>query len=60
MKRKKRKATTDAVEILHRRYYRGKPLGLAALERARADDHVARKIPLSGGRLGSANGSWLN
>jgi transcriptional regulator with XRE-family HTH domain len=35
MQRKKRKATTDAVEILHRRYY---------LERARADDHVARKI----------------
>jgi ribosome-binding protein aMBF1 (putative translation factor) len=44
MQRKKRKATTDAVEILHRRYYRGKPERLAALERARADDHVARKI----------------
>ena len=44
MQRKKRKATTDAVEILHRRYYRGKPVRLAALERARADDHVARKI----------------
>ena len=29
--------------ILHRRYYRGKPGRLAALERARADD-VARKI----------------
>src|SRR5262245_49366644 len=44
MQRKKRKATTDAVEILHRRYYQGKPERLAALERARADDHVARKI----------------
>ena len=45
MQRKKRKGTTDAVEILHRRYYyRGKPGRLAALERARADDHVARKI----------------
>jgi DNA-binding XRE family transcriptional regulator len=44
MQRKKRKATTDAVEILHRRYYQGKPVRLAALERARADDHVARKI----------------
>src|SRR5688572_29744612 len=44
MQRKKRKATTDAVEILHRRYYRGKPGRLAALEKARADDHVARKI----------------
>jgi len=44
MQRKKRKTTTDAVEILHRRYYQGKPERLAVLERARADDHVARKI----------------
>jgi ribosome-binding protein aMBF1 (putative translation factor) len=44
MQRKKRKQTTDAVEILHRRYYQGKPGRLAALERARAEDHVARKI----------------
>jgi ribosome-binding protein aMBF1 (putative translation factor) len=44
MRRKKRKATTDAVEILDRRYYRGKPGRLAALETARANDHVARKI----------------
>jgi DNA-binding XRE family transcriptional regulator len=44
MRRKKRKATTDAVEILDRRYYRGKPERLAALETTRANDHVARKI----------------
>jgi hypothetical protein len=44
MQRKKRKATTDAVEILDRRYYRGKPARLAALETARANDHVSRKI----------------
>ena len=44
MLRKKRKATTDAVEILDRRYYRGKPERLAALETARANDHVACKI----------------
>ena len=44
MQRKKRKATTDAVEMLYRRYYRGKSLRLAGLEAARADDHVARKI----------------
>src|SRR5215510_7303122 len=31
MQRKKRKAATDAVEILHRRYYHGKPGRLAAL-----------------------------
>jgi ribosome-binding protein aMBF1 (putative translation factor) len=44
MAKVKRRPTTDAVEILHRRYYAGKPERLAALEKARADDHVARKI----------------
>ena len=41
---KKRKPTTDAVEIMHRRYFEGKPDMLAALEEARANDEVARKI----------------
>ena len=36
--------TTDAVEILHRRYYEGRPARVAALEEARANDSVARKI----------------
>src|ERR1700704_4418765 len=40
----KRRKTTDAVEILHRRYYKGKPERLAALEEALANDEVARKI----------------
>ena len=40
---KKRKPTADAVEILHRRYYDGKPDRLKALEEARAHDEVARK-----------------
>ena len=44
MPKKKRKPTTDAVEILHRRYYEGKPERLANLEKARANDQVARKI----------------
>ena len=44
MAKNKRRPTTDAVEILHRRYYEGKPERLAALEKARANDHVARKI----------------
>jgi len=44
MAKTKRKTTTDAVENLHRRYYERKPKRLAALEKARADDHVARKI----------------
>ena len=41
---KKRKPTTDAVEILHRRYFEGKPEMLAALEEAKTNDEVARKI----------------
>lgn len=44
MPKTKRAPTTDAVEILHRHYYEGKPARLAALEEARADDAVARNI----------------
>ena len=40
----KRKPTTDAVEILHRRYYEGNPERLAELEKVRAEDEIARKI----------------
>ncbi len=41
---RKRKATSDAVEILHRRYYEGKPKRVSALEESRAEDELARKI----------------
>ena len=41
---RKRKPTTDAVEIMHRRYYEGRPDRIAALEEAKANDDVARKI----------------
>jgi DNA-binding XRE family transcriptional regulator len=41
---KKRKPTTDAVEILHRRYYEGRPERLAALEEERANAEIARKV----------------
>src|ERR1700747_1953878 len=41
---KKKQATSDAVEILHRRYYEGKPGRIAALAEARAPDELARKI----------------
>ena len=44
MKKNKRGATSDAVEILHRRYVRGDAKKLAALEAIRADNAVARKI----------------
>ena len=35
MSKSKQSATTDAVEILHRRYYEGRPERLAALEETR-------------------------
>lgn len=41
---KKRKATSDAVEILHRRYYQGKPERIAQLEQARLEEDLARRI----------------
>jgi ribosome-binding protein aMBF1 (putative translation factor) len=41
---KKRPPTSDAIETMHRRYYEGKPERVAALEEARANDEVARKI----------------
>jgi DNA-binding XRE family transcriptional regulator len=43
-KPQKREPTTDAVEILHRRYYEGHPERLAMLEEARANDEIARQI----------------
>lgn len=41
---RKRKRTTDAVEIMHRRYFEGKPERLQELEEERANAEVARKI----------------
>ena len=40
----KKKATSDAVEILHRRYFEGKPKMQALLEEERANVTVARQI----------------
>ena len=42
----KRKKTSDGVEILHRRYFQGKPERLAELEEERANAEVARKLYL--------------
>ena len=42
--RKRRKKTTDGIEILKRRYFTGRPAREAALARIRADDAVGRKI----------------
>ena len=44
MKKRKNEKTSDAVEILHRRYVRGEAEKLAELEGIRADDDIARKI----------------
>ena len=41
---KKLKPTRDAVEILHRRTYEGKPARMKNLEEARANEEIARKI----------------
>jgi ribosome-binding protein aMBF1 (putative translation factor) len=41
---KRKKKTTDAVRILHSRYYAGRPKRLLGLEEARASAEVARKI----------------
>ena len=41
---KRTKPAIDAVEILHRRFYAGKPARLKNLEEARANEEIARKI----------------
>jgi DNA-binding XRE family transcriptional regulator len=38
------KPTSDAVEVLHRRFYEGKSGRLKSLEEARANEEIARKI----------------
>ncbi|HZU23955.1 MAG TPA: XRE family transcriptional regulator [Bryobacteraceae bacterium] len=43
-KAKARKPTSDAVEIVHRRFYEGKPARLKNLEEARSNEEIARKI----------------
>ena len=44
MAKRKRSGTTDAVQILYRRYYKGRPARLKALQAARTGDTVARKL----------------
>jgi ribosome-binding protein aMBF1 (putative translation factor) len=39
-----KKSTTDEVEIIHRRYFKGKPEMQALLQEERANADVARKI----------------
>ena len=44
MAKRKRKPTSDAVEIMHRRYFEGKPEMMALLEEERANLDIACKI----------------
>jgi len=44
MRKSKRQKTSDAVEILRKRYVRGNARKLAELEQIRADNAVARRI----------------
>jgi len=41
---RKTQTTTDAVEVLHRRFFAGRPERLKILEEARANQEIARKI----------------
>ena len=41
---KRLKPTNDAVEVLHRRFYRNRPDRLKGLEEARANEEIARRI----------------
>ena len=52
MSKKKGSRTTDAVEIMRRRYFDGKPEMKALLEEERANSDVARKIHELGTRAG--------
>jgi len=40
----RKRKTTDAIDIIHERYFRGKPDMLEMLEEARVNDDIARKI----------------
>ena len=40
----KKQTTTDAIEILHKRYFEGRPEMMQELEQARAEEEIARQI----------------
>jgi DNA-binding XRE family transcriptional regulator len=42
--RESKKSQTDAIDILHRRFYEGKPSRMESLEETRANEEVARSI----------------
>lgn len=42
--RRKKKVTSDAIAILHRRFFEGKPERLARLEQERLNAEIAREL----------------
>lgn len=42
--KKSKTVTSDALEILHRRYYEGRPARLRSLKEARENEEIARRI----------------
>src|SRR5207247_1438791 len=44
MNKRTQRKTTDALEIIHQRFFAGRPKRIAALNEAIANDEVARKI----------------
>jgi len=44
MKKRTRRKTRDALEIIHRLYYEGRPKRISQLQEVIANDQVARKI----------------
>ena len=51
-----RRATTDAVEILHREFYKGDPEKLKSLAECRANEEIARKIRTLRSKAGLTQG----
>ena len=44
MKNSNKQKTSDALTIMHRRFFEGKPEKIVELEKMRSDDEIARKI----------------
>ena len=56
----KKRPTSDAIEIIHRRYYESHPDRVAGLAEAEANDTVARKIYRLRKRARSLSKNWLS
>ena len=55
---RKRTATSDAIDILHRRFYAGKPKCIAELDKGRANEHTDQHIVASWDNFIPDPGPW--